>query len=70
MTRKGISRTGRVHVQFRCMGLCERALQHCEPNKKIKKLSKATGPAGQHKMNCCGPNWPDDLKNASGPAGT
>ena len=23
---------------------------------------KATGPAGQHKMNCCGPNWPDDLK--------
>ena len=31
---------------------------------------KATGPAGQHKMNCCGPNWPDDLKNACGPAGT
>ena len=30
---------------------------------------KATGPAGQHKMNCCGPNWPDDLKNACGPAG-
>ena len=23
---------------------------------------KATGPAGQHKMNCCGPNWPDDQK--------
>ena len=31
---------------------------------------KATGPAGQHKMNCCGPNWPDDLNNACGPAGT
>ena len=31
---------------------------------------KATGPAGQHKMNCCGPYWPDDLKNACGPAGT
>ena len=31
---------------------------------------KATGPAGQHKMNCCGPNWLDDLKNACGPAGT
>ena len=31
---------------------------------------KATGPAGQHKIYCCGPNWPDDLKNACGPAGT
>ena len=31
---------------------------------------KATGPAGQHTINCCGPNWPDDLKNACGPAGT
>ena len=27
---------------------------------------KATGPAGQHKMNCCGPNWPDDLKMHAG----
>ena len=27
---------------------------------------KATGPADQHKINCCGPNWPDDLKNACG----
>ena len=31
---------------------------------------KVTGPAGQQKMNCCGPNWPDSLKNARGPAGT
>ena len=31
---------------------------------------KATGPAGQYKVNCCGPNWPDGLKNACGPAGT
>ena len=31
---------------------------------------KVTGPAGQQKMNCCGPNWPDCLRNARGPAGT
>ena len=23
---------------------------------------KATGPSGQYKINCCGPNWPDDQK--------
>ena len=31
---------------------------------------KSTGPSGQWKINCGGPNWPDSLKKASGPAGT
>ena len=32
------------------------------PNNKKSIKKKSTGP------NCCGPNWPDLLKNASGPA--
>ena len=31
---------------------------------------KNTGPSGQWKINCGGPNWPDSLKKACGPAGT
>ena len=39
-----------------------------ETLKKNKK--NPTGPSGQWKMNCGGPNWPDSLKKACGPAGT
>ena len=31
---------------------------------------KTTGPTGQWKINCGGPNWPDSLKKACGTAGT
>ena len=37
---------------------------------EAKKKKKSTGPAGQWKINCGGPNWPDSLKKACGPAGT
>ncbi len=36
----------------------------CQQKKLVHAFAtdlKATGPAGQHKMNCCGPNWPADL---------
>ena len=41
----------------------------------LKKQTKKHWPlglarAGQWKINCGGPNWPDSLKKASGPAGT
>ena len=44
-----------------------------QPKKLVHALAtdlKVTGPTGQHKIDCCGPNWPDHLKNACEPAGT
>ena len=38
--------------------------------RSTKKKKKNTGPSGQWKINCGGPNWPDSLKKACGPAGT
>ena len=40
--------------------------------KKTKNTTttKNTGPSGQWKINCGGPNWPDSLKKAGRPAGT
>ena len=41
------------------------------PVKIMEALKKKnTGPSGQWKINCGGPNWPDSLKKACGPAGT
>ena len=37
---------------------------------KKKSKKKNTGPSGQWKINCGGPNWHDSLKKACGPAGT
>ena len=41
-----------------------------EALKKKKKKKNSTGPSGQWKINGGGPNWPDSLKKARGPAGT